>query len=239
MQNTLLMKPISNLNAILQDGYSLQHDWRNYGVQNVTISTHRIGELILTSGRIIACDPLIAPDTRYHFKKAVKPGRYPVIVSVADFQPAGDTRFACAMLRISDEATVRWEVALINEPDANQTDDRTVYGVDAGTGCFVDLDAAEIVENLVSIEILYPEKDEFEMFCDRVIAEMEKNSFGTHPLTAGWADMRVSDDTEANMIAFSSGWGDGSYVSFWGYDASGDLTSLVTDFALFPDGRAG
>lgn len=234
MQNALLMKPISNLNAIQQDGYTLQYDWENYGLQNVTFSTHRIGELILTSGRIIACDPLIVPDTRYHLKKTVKPGHYPVIVSVADFQPVGDTRVACAMLRISDEATIRWEVALINEPDAKQTDGRTAYGVDAGTGCFVDWDAAEIIENLVSLEIVYPEKDEFEIFCDRVIAEMKKNSLGTHGLTVRWADMRVSDDTEANIIAFSSGWGDGSYASYWGYDASGNLTSLVTDFALFP-----
>src|SRR5262245_14668535 len=170
------MKPISNLNAILQNGYSLQYDWENYGLQNVSISTHQIGELILTSGRIIACDPLIVPDARYHLKKTVKPGRYPVIVSLADFQPVGDSRFACAMLRISDNPTVKWEVALINEPDPNQSDDRTCYGVDAGTGCFVDWDAAEIIADLVSLEISYPEKDEFEMFCDRVIAEMEKNS---------------------------------------------------------------
>jgi hypothetical protein len=232
------MKPFSNLDAILKDGYSFKYDMPNYGMQEVTISIHQIGEVILTSGRIIACDPLIVPDTQYHLKKPVNPGHYPVIVSVADFQPAGDTRFACAVLRISDEATVRWEVALINEPDANQTDDRMAYGVDAGTGCFVDWDAAESIENLVSLEISYPEKDEFEMFCDQLIAEMEKNSFGKHPLTAGWANMKVSD-TEANIIAFSSGWGDGDYASFWGYGASGNLTSLVTDFAIFStDGAA-
>ncbi len=227
------MKPFSDLDAILKDSYSLQCDWEHQGLQNVTISTHQIGELILTSGRIIACDPLIVPDTRYHLKKIVKPGHYPVIVSVADFQPADDTRFACAMLKFSDDITVRWEIALINEPDTNQTDDRTAYGVDAGTGCFVDWDAAEIIESLVSLEILYPEKDEFEEFCDRVIAEIEKNSFGKHLLTAGWANMQVSEATEANIIAFSSGWGDGGYASFWGYDATDNLTRLVTDFALF------
>jgi hypothetical protein len=102
----------------------------------------------------------------------------------------------------------------------------------------MDLDAAEPLANLVSLEIMYPEKDEFELFCDRVIAEMEKNSFGKYPLTAGWANMKMSDDIEANMIAFSSGWGDGGYASFWGYDALGNLTTLVTDFSLFPDGTA-
>lgn len=233
------MEPISDINSILDDGYSLQYDWQGYGPQQVTISTHQIGELVLTSGRIIACDPLIVPDTRYFLKKTLKPGRYPIIVSVADFQPVDNARFACARLRISDETTVRWEVALINDPAADATAELTAYGVDAGTGCFMDCDAAEVIEGLVSLEVKYPEKDEFEMFCERVIEEMERNSFGAHSLTAGWANMRVSKDTEANIIAFSSGWGDGGYASFWGYDASGDLTSLVTDFALFPgDGAA-
>lgn len=232
------MKPLSDLNSILNEGYSLQYDWQGYGPQQVTISNHQIGELVLTSGRIIACDPLIVPDTRYYLKKTLKPGRYPIIVSVADFQSLGNARFACAMLRISDETTVRWEVALINDPDADATEELTAYGVDAGTGCFVDEDAAEVIASLFSLEVEHPEKDEFETFCDRVIEEMERNSFGVHSLTAGWADMRVSEDTEANIIAFSSGWGDGGYASFWGYDASGELTSLVTDFALFPDDGA-
>ena len=64
------MTPISNLNAILQDDYSLKYDWEAFGLQDVAISTHKIGELILTSGRIIVCDPLIVPDVRYHLKKA-------------------------------------------------------------------------------------------------------------------------------------------------------------------------
>ena len=88
------------------------------------------------------------------------------------------------------------------------------YGVDAGTGCFVDYDAAELIANLVSFEVRYPEKDEFEMFCDRAIAEMEKNSFGKHRLTASWANMKVSHDSEANIVAFSSGWETGVMLHF-------------------------
>ena len=223
------MKPDSNLNELLQDGYSYKNmpNYGRPGVQDVTISTHQIGELILTSGRIIACDPLIGPDTRYYFKKTLELGRYPVIVSVADFQPSGEARFACAMLRIGDKTPVRWEIAFINEPNINQTDDQVFYGVDAGTGCFVDSDAAQILEDL------FPDEDQFEGFCDRILAEMENNSFGKHR-TAGWANMQVSEASEANIITFSSGWGDGGYASFWGYDASGNLTGLVTDFALFP-----
>jgi hypothetical protein len=166
--------------------------------------------------------------------KTVKPGRYPIIASLAEFSPSGDARFACVMLKISDAPTLSWEIALINEPDQTSTrDGRLTYGVDAGTGCFVDRDAAEVISNLVSMDVRYPEKDDFELFCDRVIAEMERNAFGKYRV-AGWADLKVSEETEANIICFSSGFGDGGYASFWGYDSAGNLTSLVTDFALFP-----
>ena len=232
------MKPISDLDKILQDGCHLQCEWEGYGLQEVSITTHQIGELVLTSGTIVPCDPLIIPDSRYHLKKTIAPGTYPVIVSLASVEAIGEVRFTAAMLRISEAPAVRWEVAQINEPDENATEDRLYYGVDAGTGCFVDAEAADLIANLVSLKIRFPQKDEFDLFCDRVIADMEKNSFGKFSFTGGWSNMKVSDDCEANMIAFSSGWGDGGYASFWGYDASGNLTSLVTDFALFPTDEA-
>jgi hypothetical protein len=190
------MKPDSNLDALLQDGYSLKNvpNYGRLGVQDVAISIHQIGELILTSGRIIACDPLMGPDTRYYFKKTIEPGRYPVIVSVANFQSSGETHIACAMLRISDRTPVRWEAAFINEPNPKRADDQVFYGVDAGTGCFVDLDAAQI------LDYVFPD---FEGFCDRIVAEMESSSFGKYG-SAGWANIQVNVDSscKCNRLLF-------------------------------------
>ncbi len=54
-------------------------------------------------------------------------------------------------------------------------------------------------------------------FCSRAIVELEKNTLnGWH--TANWANVLVNGTTEANVIAFSSGRGDGGYSSYWGYD---------------------
>lgn len=36
---------------------------------------------------------------------------------------------------------------------------------------------------------------------------------------------------EANAIMFHSGWGDGFYASWFGYDADGNVAALVTDLA--------
>ncbi len=228
-----LVKPISDLNALFDGGFTTEYDGFVEGIQAVRTSIHELGELILTSGTIVPCDPLMCPDTRYHLTKTLRPGRYPIIASLAKFSPSGDARFAAVMLKVSDAPTIRWEIAEINEPDqTSNRNARFTYGVDAGTGCFVDQDAAEVISNLVSLEVKYPNKDDFELFCDRVIGEMDRNAFGKYRV-AGWADLKVSDNTEANIICFSSGFGDGGYASFWGYDYLGNLTSLATDFALF------
>lgn len=227
------MEPFSDLSALLRDGSSLQYNWAGYGPQDVTITTYRIGEIILTSGNLLAWDLLMIPDERYSLKKALEPGRYPVVVSVAEFRPVGDTRIACAMLRVSEEPAVRWEPAAFNEPDINQTEELFSYGVDSGTGSFMDVDVARALARLEWEEA--GGHDRFEEFCDQILAEMGRHCFGARG-TAAWADVRVDESTEANVITFSSGWGDGGYASFWGYDAAGKLTGLVTDFALFSEG---
>lgn len=143
------MKPFSNLDALLQDGYSFRYNSPTDGAQDVTISVDPVGKLVLTSGKLLAWDLLMVPDDRYCLKKTLRPGRYPVYVSVAEFHPDGDTRVACAMLRISEEPTVRWEAAAVNEPDPEQTEERYSYGVDSGTGSFMDVDVAQILAPLV------------------------------------------------------------------------------------------
>ena len=65
-------------------------------------------------------------------------------------------------------------------------------------------------------------------YYDAVDEEMQK----TYRPTWSWLDWRPSTGREENVICFSSGWGDGSYASFFCFDADGRLSALVTDFAV-------
>ncbi|HEX6186705.1 MAG TPA: DUF4241 domain-containing protein [Pyrinomonadaceae bacterium] len=223
------MQPFTDLNRIFDHGYSFKYKLPNYGVQDVTISTHQIADLILTSGKLLPWDLLMIPDDRYCLKRTLNPGRYPVVLSVADFVPAGDTRVACAMLKIGEGAPVRWEAALVETPKPDGGA-RCSYGVDSGTGSFMDADVANTLAPLVRKKS--EDSNEFEEFCDSVLAEMARHSFGSAG-AGDWANITVDNNTGANVIVFSAGWGDGGYASFWGYDESGNVVRLVTDFALF------
>lgn len=53
--------------------------------------------------------------------------------------------------------------------------------------------------------------------------------------SAEWFDIPLDEDTGANMFLFASGWGDGTYSSYWGYAADDSLVCLLTDFGIADD----
>jgi len=50
--------------------------------------------------------------------------------------------------------------------------------------------------------------------------------------TRDWADFLLDAETGLDVVFFSSGFGDGVYPSYWGYDRAGELACLVTDFSV-------
>ncbi len=178
------------------------------------------GELGLPTGRLVACDPdrmqggfPLAP-----FARAVPPGRYPVRVCVARF-PAGGRRVALAVLMISGRRPVRFEPAFRADDDPATFEDGEfpAHGVDTGTSCFAD---ARTVEALAA------------RCRDRAyLRDVFPGLFGMQTGTF-WREDAVDADAGLNVIAFPSGFGDGAYASYWGFDALGEPACLVTDFGL-------
>ena len=116
---------------------------------------------------------------------------------------------------------VRWEMALIPNQDQSTLGPNQFFGypVDAGTGCFMDLSVATELSQRMNAD------DDWD---SSLIAEIEKN----RALGVSWLNTTIDIDTGANLVAFSSGWGDGAYPSYWGYDDDENIVALVTDFCL-------
>ena len=137
----------TDFTKLFQPGYIFETEI--FGkAEKLSFTVDNIGELVLTSGKLIACDPLLDPHEE--FALILTPDRYPVILSVANLHNKGDRRTACAMLRIGDRPAVQWEMATPRGEDliSLAQDERFGYGVDCGTGGFMDADAAEIITQL-------------------------------------------------------------------------------------------
>lgn len=188
------------------------------------------GQLVLPSGRVVACDPgdFDLPSRCLPLARSVAPGSYPVRLAVVAYpHHSGVTveRVACAMLWLSDAAPVRWEMALWPEQRAADLEPGHFfgYGVDTGLGCFVDATAVERMDGDAGEQLYF----------ERLLPALERDDRTLHGVA-----LPLDGEPAATLVAFSTGYGDGVYPSYWGFDAAGAACRLATDFQMLID-RAG
>jgi hypothetical protein len=186
--------------------------------------THLIGEIVLTSGKLVACDPLACPDSDA-FQQFIPIGKYPTFLIVEHYPRNNDQRVAYGMIRITEQIPVKWELGISSDEELNlllSEDEIVGYPVDSGVGCFMDEDAVQIIDD--SIHYAYVTKTD--SLTDKLQEELSKN----YSPTWKWANMCIDESTNLNIIAFSSGIGDGIYPTYFGYNAEGKIVSVVTEF---------
>lgn len=210
--------PVSNdyLAAVLHD---------NYTVGDVTLRHHRVGDLQLPTGQLVACDPLTNPD-RPAFTTQLPPGTYPVILAIAQIEERmvikdeefmfTDESIAFSVIRLKETSPVHWNMMTLAEQETETLEEGEFFGypVDAGMGCFMDHSTALLLSELLSSD---------EGTVDTIIQQVHGSD--------GF-DMKLG---EANSILFRSGYGDGSYPTYAGIDAEGEIAAVVTDFWVMPE----
>lgn len=185
--------------------------------ETMTLSHHHVGDLTLPSGQLVACDPFIPLDAAC-FNLLLPCGTFPVLLSIAQIDT--DQRVAYATLRLLPAAPNTWVMMTVGDQDTSSLGKGEIfgYGVDSGTGCFMDLSVSHALA-----ERMGEQPD----FYETLIAEMDK----TYQHTWSWLDMKLGD---ANLIAFSSGYGDGAYATYAAQDTNGEVCAIVTDFGVVP-----
>jgi len=194
---------------IFQNSYSKEFTYKD---ENGAISfyTYDYGHLNVESGRLIACDPVVMHDA-IAFKETFPIGHFPVKLAMAKMK--NDERVAYSKVLFSDSCVVKWEYALLPGQEPISLKDSTFYcyGVDAGTGIFIDSVANDIASN-------FDHKTWEHVF----ITMAEKNKYRGH----------TYEFSEHNLATFSTGYGDGCYATYIGYDINGNICQLLTDFGL-------
>lgn len=222
---------------IERDRSRFLHDGEHFGAASLTL--HTIGHLELPSGTIVTCDPFIVDGPA--LARTVTPGSYPVSLAVATFdgeKSKGDQRVAAAIVHFRHGTPSRWEVATFHDtpskPPGSLRSDRASsdarsdgepgYPVDAGTACFMDAGAQAAIK---------AEPTHWPTPSQKALEQQLLTDHYTH--TWGWAVYQPDPASKANCVAFMSGYGDGIYSSYWGFDEQGALVCLTTDFEVFSD----
>jgi len=189
---------------------------RSFGMP-VTLSVDDAGVLFLPTGGLVASDAFIMDGLP--FTLDVPAGRHAVSVLRSDFDD-GDRRIAAAIVRFAPGDPVRWELAVVpgQDPAVLRPDEIFGYGVDSGTGAFASREAVALL------------KDEarYTAFSQTLLAAMPAKAVSD----AMTASVVVDDRTDANVVAFASGFGDGSYPSYAGFDSDRIAVLVLTDFGV-------
>jgi hypothetical protein len=195
----------------------------------MVLTPYHAGKLVLTSGKLVACDPLVFPGTD-PFAANFIPGCYPIILSLARNQEKNNPTVVYAMLRLSEQVPVRWEMATRPGECLSSLKEREVfgYGVDSGIGCFMDADAAQV---------LVDNNWDAETYEETLTSKLDELLEEDRSLGFMLANLCVDESTRGNVIAFTSGLGDGFYSSYFGYDAQDNIVNVVTDFCIFDSAK--
>jgi hypothetical protein len=205
--------------------YVLDVDAMSRGFAGQTIESHgnplrfevyEIGALSIVSGRVVAADPLVFPEDP-PFARAVPNGRHAVRLAMA-FIFDDESYAAYARVDFSDAPAQRWEPALCEgeRRAGDSNEDAFGYGVDSGRGCFMDPAAGALLRNRLKRP----------WFEDILLDRMDRRGKRGVP----GLSFRPALCHRANVVMFKSGQGDGRYPSYFGIDAAGNVTALVTDF---------
>lgn len=195
------------------------------GGEQQVVEVRQVGELALPTGRLVAADPFVIwPEDAEAFTEEVPPGSYPVTVSLVSWVD-GDGfpdlrqgyRVAAAKVTVSDEPAYSWRPAVVPGEHVPMLPVMPEFGyeVKSSTGAFFDLSAAAALDRLAS--------DDEVGNCDLI------DALGA--VGGGRGPANVIDPlTGLNVVAFSTGWGDGRYPTWVGRNTAGEAVSFVTDF---------
>lgn len=201
-------------------------------IGEMEIDVLNIGEINLPTGEILACDPLVDLEDAKTFIQRVSIGKYPVKISVVPSKEYGD-RYACVKVEFSKNKPVVYELAVTGveeNMDEAKEDEFYGFGVDAGMGCVVDKKAQE--EYIKYWEKLVEEEEAdnpFDDIFDDLLAESAKKYPKYQREYGDWANWTIPN-TDVNIPIFTSGWGDGYYPCYFGYDKDGELCGFYIHF---------
>jgi hypothetical protein len=206
--------PLSSpyLNDLMAQGSTVIH---RDSQQPMVVDRVLAATVNLPTGKVVACDPGWL-NVSEAFTVDVAPGTYKVIelqimrmLEGEEYRPA-----AGYLLEISEEPTVSWEMALQPGQDLRLLESGHFYGfgVDSGFGSFMDYSAQQ--------PLIDHAGEDFEEYAEGL--------YGAPHFTVPGTDL--------DLFAYNCYYGDGSYPTWIGRDASGAVTCFLSDMLIISDG---
>ena len=138
-----------------------------------------------------------------------------------------------AVTEAARQKPVRYELGMVGNEDLDEElgeDEYFGFGVDAGMGCVADIQTQAAFKAYWAKRLEEdPDIDPYnDLFCD--LLEENAKAYPKYQGDCGdWLNWTVPG-TDCNLPIFASGWGDGYYPVYFGYDAKGKICAVYVRF---------
>ncbi len=200
------------------------------------ITVADISKLTVSSGHISVLDGLyfwFLSEELPYYTENIPNGEYDVKASVVDYGNE-NFRVAAVLVEFTDEEPVDFKMALYEGQNADDLQEGYFYGfgVDSGIAAIADSDA---MEDYLGYLNKYEEENPDKYFFTDILEPMLETGYEKYPdMKFDFIDY-VIPETDHHIAIMSSGWGDGSYPTYFGYSKSGNLCCAVVQFIFTPE----
>lgn len=192
-------------------------------VENPLIESFEAGNLILTSGKLVASDPLITSEMPA-FTTTFPVGEFPVLVH----KEIESNCIAYTEIVFSAAEITTWELATSEGQHLTELEEGEIYGfpVDSGMGCLMDFETQENL-NLLEQHLFKRKGDDFTGIYEEFFHE---HFFQEEGAVNQYAFLKPNEEKPGNLFAFETGYGEGFYASYIGFDKNNVPVKVVSEF---------
>lgn len=192
-------------------------------VESPLLESFEVGKIYLSSGKLVACDPVLTNDMM-PFTTEFPKGDFQVLLH----KERESNCVAYAEVVFSDSDVSQWEMGVTEGQNIKDLSGEEVFGypVESGMGCLMDFETQDQL-NLLEQTLFRRKGDDFMGIYEEFFHE---HFFDENGAIDQCAFLKPSEDHPGNIFAFEAGYGEGFYASYIGYDKNNIPVKIITEF---------
>ncbi|MCT2409576.1 DUF4241 domain-containing protein [Chryseobacterium antibioticum] len=192
-------------------------------VESPLLESFEVGKLYLSSGKLVACDPLITNDMQ-PFTTEFPKGNFSVLLH----KERESNCVAYAEVIFSNTEITEWEMAVTAGQNVKDLADEEVFGypVESGMGCLMDVDTQTSLNELEK-RLYHSKGADFMGIYEEFFHEYFFDEKGA---IDQYAFLKPADEHPGTIFAFETGYGEGFYASYIAYDKDHKPVKIITEF---------
>ena len=191
-----------------------------------------MGEIKFPTGDILVRDPLVwLSRNEKPYLTSVPKGTFRIETLVAKISE-DNYRYVLSRVKFSDNTPIKYYEALKGDENLDDVDEDSIFGfnVDAGLATIVDVQTKNVY---CDFEKRWYQEHPDKNISDDFFAEVFRENALKYPLYqregGDWINFEIPG-TELSIPMIQSGFGDGVYPVYFGYDKNGHLCDVVMEY---------